>query len=260
MKRRTFLAAALTAPLTAHAIEWFNIPERPKAAAAVEPHMVILIDASGSSPVFDAGFRRGVLQAIAPQILALPVGAILHVLTVGDPKQIGGQWTRRIQKRADAQGITREMAPQAVGGLLEQAQRLDQNESALADGVRQAAALLNPRAGQAQSVLYITDGVERAVAHGTRERIQRGRVENGALVADPNGPTVIRAYASYALDCLAERCVLPSPTYKAPPLATMRMYGVGIGVEANKGQELARAWRKHLTQAGFTDIEIYRTY
>lgn len=224
--QRILAAAALLAPLSLAAAPSANPSTQELLSKAGT--FQILLDVSGSSPATDEKTMKEIAPKIVAKLRDMPMGTTVIVNGVGDARTKPLVWVKRLQARVTPEGAPMDDLARGLQQLLisfpRQIAHSQQNYSELIGGFFDAAKNLNPRA-EVNRIMVVSDLVE-------------------------HSPTA---------DCFyANRCKLSDPKFSLRN-AEVVVYGVGMGLSAERAMALSRLWEQYLSKKAFAkSVELHR--
>lgn len=194
------------------------------------PAFILMLDNTGGSAALEPAILAEVEKVVEQELRALPVGSMVHIFTVGDPKQIQEMHRERIQTRASANGVPVNLMVAKVKQYLRDfaaRQHPQKSEkSALVLGWFQAAQLVNMKASAPNSIVFVTDGLETEAANCYR----------------------------------MATCNLPRARFTLPPDTRLHVLGFGLGQPSANVIALHEKWKAFFQQAGIADVRLWQAF
>jgi hypothetical protein len=201
----------------------YSVASSTQEVEAKAPTLQILLDCSLSSPARNQQFIASTFQyVIDPRIMALPMASFVLVHCIGDSASMPVNFATRIQAVNNANGGTARKIVRDVHGLLQSIPAMIQakpyTKSELIYGFSEAAKRINPGAASPNRIVVLSDLME----------------ESALADCSPKAKNF---------------CKLPAPSFKFVN-TEVAVFGVGIGLPADKALAVNDAWKGFFLKAG----------
>lgn len=127
--------------------------------------LVVMLDISSSTPIVEPNFMRTAIPIVGNNIIKLPVGSSIQILTVGDDKQKPLNLQFYVQRIKDRSGDTAanlaKSVPAMIAGYLNEVRSNPskmQGESSLSPAFLDASKWF--QSGKPSTVIFYSDGME----------------------------------------------------------------------------------------------------